>query len=182
MGSSHHCRTRNRRNRRPSLYYHNDYLSRRAFTPLSPKPIPNIFDIKDLIATVAALTLSIRVIGGSIGYCIYYNIFISKFTTNATHYIGGVMMKQLGITNKEYIAKAIELTGASLLEELKTIPGINSEAAYQAVVAAGQIAYAESYKWVYYASIGFGGVSIISACFLGGIEKYMDDHVAVVVQ
>lgn len=92
------------------------------------------------------------------------------------------MMKQLGITNKEYIAKAIELTGASLLEELKTIPGINSEAAYQAVVAAGQIAYAESYKWVYYASIGFGGVSIISACFLGGIEKYMDDHVAVVVQ
>ena len=26
----------------------------------------------DLIATVSALTLSIRVIGGSIGYCVYY--------------------------------------------------------------------------------------------------------------
>jgi MFS family permease len=32
----------------------------------------------DLIATVAALTLAIRVIGGSIGYCVYYNVFIGK--------------------------------------------------------------------------------------------------------
>lgn len=32
----------------------------------------------DLIATIAALTLSIRVIGGSVGYCVYYNVFISK--------------------------------------------------------------------------------------------------------
>jgi hypothetical protein len=34
----------------------------------------------DLIATVAALTLAIRVIGGSIGYCVYYNVFICKST------------------------------------------------------------------------------------------------------
>lgn len=32
----------------------------------------------DLIATVAALTLAVRVIGGSVGYCIYYNVFICK--------------------------------------------------------------------------------------------------------
>ncbi|KAK0967574.1 hypothetical protein LTR54_018266, partial [Friedmanniomyces endolithicus] len=31
----------------------------------------------DLIATIAALTLAIRVIGGSIGYCVYYNVFVS---------------------------------------------------------------------------------------------------------
>lgn len=30
----------------------------------------------DLIATIAALTLAIRVIGGSIGYCVYYNVFV----------------------------------------------------------------------------------------------------------
>lgn len=30
----------------------------------------------DLIATIAALTLAIRVIGGSVGYCVYYNVFI----------------------------------------------------------------------------------------------------------
>lgn len=138
--------------------------------------------MKDLIATVAALTLSIRVIGGSIGYTIYYNIFISKFSSNAQHYIGGVMASKLNITNTTYIATAIELTGASLITELRSIPGITgSEAAYEAVVRAGQIAFAESYKYVYYTSIAFGGVSILAACFLGDIQKYMDDHVAVVV-
>lgn len=92
------------------------------------------------------------------------------------------MTTQLNITNTSYIAEAIELTGASLITDLRSIPGINgSDAAYDAVVAAGQVAFAESYKWVYYASIGFGGVSIIAACFLGDIQKYMNDHVAVVV-
>ena len=74
------------------------------------------------------------------------------------------------------------MTGASLLDELKLIPGIaGSDLAYEAVVEAGRLAYAESYKWVYYTSIAFGAVSILAACFLGDIEKYMDDHVAVVI-
>lgn len=33
----------------------------------------------DLIATIAALTLAIRVIGGAIGYTTYYNVFYNKF-------------------------------------------------------------------------------------------------------
>ncbi|KAL4805825.1 fungal trichothecene efflux pump [Aspergillus unguis] len=136
----------------------------------------------DLIATISALTLSIRVVGGSIGYAIYYNIFISKFTPNATRYIGGLMVRDLNITDVSLITEVIELTGASLLEKLHEIPGIaGNQTAYEAVVTAGQIAYSESYKWVYYASVGFGGVSIIAACFLGDIKKYMDDHVAVVM-
>lgn len=137
----------------------------------------------DLIATVSALTLSIRVIGGSVGYTAYYNVFISKFVPNATKYIGGAMELELGITNVTYITDAIVLTGASLLPELKTIPGIaGNDTAYAIVVAAGQMAYAASYKYVYYASIAFGAVSIVAACFLGNIDKYMDDHVAVVIQ
>ncbi|KIW66046.1 hypothetical protein PV04_08255 [Phialophora macrospora] len=135
----------------------------------------------DLIATVSALTLAIRVIGGSVGYCAYYNVFLSKFVPNATKYIGGTMV-ELGITNVTYITEAITLTGASLLEPLRMIPGLQNETAYQMVVAAGQLAYAESYKYVYLASIAAGGVSIIAACFLGDINKYMDEHVAVVIE
>lgn len=108
------------------------------------------FLCQDLIATISALTLSIRVVGGGIGYCIYYNVFISKFSPAAQHYVGGVMT-ELNITNIEYITEAIELTGISLLDDLRQIPGIaGNETAYQMVVAAGQLAYAESYKWVYY--------------------------------
>ncbi|MCJ1266257.1 hypothetical protein MMC22_006140 [Lobaria immixta] len=136
----------------------------------------------DLIATVAALTLAIRVIGGSIGYTTYYNVFINKFIPNATKYIGGVMVLELGVTNVTYIREAIVLTGASLLDELQMIPGIAGNQTAQAiVVAAGQQAYAESYRYVYLVSIAFGVVSIIASCFLGNIDQYMDDHVAVVM-
>lgn len=137
----------------------------------------------DLIATIAALTLAIRVIGGVVGYTAYYNVFIGKFVPNATKYIGGTMALKLNITNVTLITEAIVLTGASLLEELKMIPGIgNNETAYQMVVAAGQLAYSESYKYVYLASIAFGAISIVAACFLGDISEYMDDHVAVVIK
>ncbi|MCJ1314797.1 hypothetical protein MMC15_000109 [Xylographa vitiligo] len=135
----------------------------------------------DLIATIAALTLAIRVIGGSIGYCIYYNVFFNKFVANAMYYIGGTMF-ELGITNVSYIEEAITLTGASLLDDLMLIPGIaGNETAYAMVVAAGQVAYAESYKYVYLTSIAFGCVSIVASCFLGDINRFMDDHVAVVM-
>ena len=92
------------------------------------------------------------------------------------------MTTKLNITSTPVITAAIQLTGASLLEELHTLPGIQgNELAYEAVVKAGQIAYAESYRWVYLASTAFGGVSIIASCFLGNIDQYMDDHVAVVM-
>lgn len=91
-------------------------------------------------------------------------------------------MVGLGITNVTYITSAIEITGVSLLEELKHIPGIaGNDTAYEMVVYAGQVAYAESYKYVYLASLAAGIVSIIAACFLGDINKYMDDHVAVII-
>jgi hypothetical protein len=136
----------------------------------------------DLIATVTALTLAIRVIGGSVGYCVYYNVFINKFVPNATKMIGGAMIYELGITNLTYIGMAIEYTGASLLPLLNEIPGIaGNQTAYDLVVLVGQEAYAASYKYVYYTSIAFGSVSILAACFLGDIGKYMDDHVAVVM-
>lgn len=135
----------------------------------------------DLIATVSSLTLSIRVLGGSIGYCIYYNVFLSKFTPAAIYYIGGTLY-EANITSTAIIGEVIELTGASLLDEIAQVPGIaGNEVLYEAVVKAGQIAFAEGYKWVYYCSIAFGGVSILAACFLGDISKYMNDHVAVVM-
>lgn len=92
------------------------------------------------------------------------------------------MIYKLNITNITHITHAIEYTGASLLPALRTIPGIGkNETAYQIVVLAGQVAFADSYKYVYYTSIAFGAVSVVAACFLGDVGAYMDDHVAVVM-
>jgi hypothetical protein len=92
-------------------------------------------------------------------------------------------MVQLGVTDPNYIGGAILLTANSLIDRIRDIPGIaGNETAWEMVVHAGRVAYAESYKYVYYTSIAFGTLSIAAACFLGNIEKYMDDHIAVVVK
>lgn len=191
MGHSRLGSTWYRRDRCPCLYHNNYHLPRcKALIPYlfsryaltsSHRNTNHFKPPQDLIATVAALTLSIRVIGGAVGYTVYYNVFVSKFEENAKTLIGGTML-QLGIQDKLLIGKAIHLTSAALLDQLPTIPGIgNNETALEMVTVAGRVAYAESYKYVYYVSIAFGGVCTIAACFLGNINQYMDDHVAVVV-
>lgn len=136
----------------------------------------------DLIATVTALTLAVRVIGGAIGYTVYYNVFINKFVPIATETIGGACFMH-NITDPKIIGEVIELTGASLLEEILYVPGVDGNTTtWKALVLAGQQSYASAYPYVYYASISFGAISCIASLFLGDIRKYMNEHVAVVME
>jgi hypothetical protein len=132
----------------------------------------------ELIATVTALTLAIRVLGGAIGYSIYYNVFLEHFKKNVVYYVGGTAQK-LGITNTEAITTIINLTGAGLINDIRQVPGAESDQAWNALVLAGQEAYAKSYPYVYYVSIAFGAISIIASLFLKNIDYYMTDHIAV---
>lgn len=69
------------------------------------------------------------------------------------------METKLNITSVPVITEAIELTGASLISEIALLPGIKGvPGAYEAVVYAGQVAFAESYKYVYLVSIAFGAI------------------------
>jgi hypothetical protein len=139
--------------------------------------ITQIICPEELIATVTALTLAIRVLGGAIGYAIYYNVFSQHFKTNGAAIIGKAAFLN-GINSTAEIVEMVTLTGASLLPAIRELPGVTDKA-YNDIVLAGQEAYALSYPWVYYVSIAFGGVSIICSLFLGDIKKYMTDHVAV---
>ena len=135
----------------------------------------------DLIATVAALTLAIRVIGGAVGYTAYYNIFYNKFVPELTKKILAASL-EAKIYNITTITTIAELTGASLINDILYLPGVDGNVTiWASLVRAGQEAYAHAYPYVYFSSIAFGAVSIIAACFLGDISKYMDDHVAVVI-
>jgi len=135
----------------------------------------------DLIATIAALTLAIRVVGGAIGYTVYYNVFLNKFVPKLTINIALACFKN-GIYKIDTIRHAAELTGASLLNEILLLPGVDGNITiWNEIVRAGQESYAYAYPYVYYTSIAFGSVSIIASVFLGDISKYMDDHVAVVM-
>ncbi|KAH8811462.1 fungal trichothecene efflux pump [Xylogone sp. PMI_703] len=135
----------------------------------------------DLIATVAALTLAIRVVGGAIGYTTYYNVFYNKFVPKLSLNIALACFKH-NIYDIQIITEAAELTGASLIDQILHLPGVDGNMTiWNDIVRAGQESYAYAYPYVYYASIAFGVVSIVAACFLGDISKYMDDHVAVII-
>lgn len=135
----------------------------------------------DLIATITALTLSIRVIGGAIGYSAYYNVFVNKFVPALTTNIGAACY-EIGIKNLDVITTVAQLTGVSLTEQILLLPGVDGNVTkWNILIEAGQLAYAQAFPYVYYTSIPFGVISILAACFLGDISKYMDDHVAVII-
>ena len=135
----------------------------------------------DLIATIAALTLAIRVIGGAIGYTTYYNVFYNKFVPILTKNII-IASVENGIFNATVIRDIAELTGASLIQDILFLPGVDGNLTkWNALVLAGQESYAAAYPFVYYSSIAFGAVAILASLFLGDISKYMDNHVAVVI-
>lgn len=66
------------------------------------------------------------------------------------------MVAYANVTDPTIIGEVISLTGASLLTEIKLIVPAAAESpeVYNAIVLAGQLAYAAAYKYVYYASIG----------------------------
>jgi hypothetical protein len=124
----------------------------------------------DLIATVAALTLSIRVIGGVIGYSAYYNVLYSKAEPLVTQAVIQSCL-DAGVYNITIIEEVGALLAASLDEEILPLLGNQTQA--DVIIAAAQIAFAEAYKWVYYVSIPFGVVCIVAACFLEDMSPYM---------
>ncbi|KAH7121746.1 fungal trichothecene efflux pump [Dactylonectria estremocensis] len=143
--------------------------------------ITTIITPDEIIATMTSLTLSIRVIGGAIGYAIYYNILVQKLTPLLITRVSGAMVAS-GVQDPDTIEAAIGLTAASLIKGILALPGIDGNVTkWEAVVTAGQSAYADAYQWVYYCSIAFGGVSILASLFVGDIAQFMDDHIAVVI-
>lgn len=130
----------------------------------------------EVIATVTAITLSIRLIGGSIGYAIYFNVFENKVTEVFPSIVGTAVI-EAGLPPTE-ILPFLAALAAQNMTAIAQLKGITP-----AVLAAAQAgvsdAYVVGFHRIYYVSIAFGGAAIIASIFLGDIRKYMVDRVAV---
>ncbi|KAL2263633.1 hypothetical protein VTK26DRAFT_5896 [Humicola hyalothermophila] len=133
----------------------------------------------DLIATITALTMTIRIIGGAVGYAVYYNVFVHMLVPQLGLLVGRACVR-VGITDPALIGEIIQLTGASLVNEIRHLPGID-DSRWEVIVAAGQIAYANAYPWVYYCSVGFGAIAVLASLFMEDISELLDDTVMVVI-
>jgi hypothetical protein len=98
-----------------------------------------------LITTCAALSLSVRAVGGSIGYSIYYNIFANKLKTRLPLYVGEFAVKA-GLP----IENAMIFVGTFLTapDHVGQVPGI-TPTIIAAAAKGAQWAYAESLQYVW---------------------------------
>ncbi|KAJ4305792.1 hypothetical protein N0V90_001324 [Kalmusia sp. IMI 367209] len=137
----------------------------------------------ELIATITAITLSIRYIGGAIAFAVYSNLFYHKFTEYATQLVAYDTIARKGIVNylepegQLLIVHMVELVGNARLKELRDIlassPLVLNRNGYAAIVASGQEAFALAYRWPYWVSIAFGGVCFILSFFVQDIGELM---------
>jgi hypothetical protein len=100
-----------------------------------------------LITTAAALSLSIRTVGGSIGYSIYYNIFATKLTENLPKYVAQYAIAAgLPLTSAEAFVGLFLTTPEELAST--SIPGVTPEVVAGATIGT-RWAYSESLKYVW---------------------------------
>jgi hypothetical protein len=146
----------------------------------------------ELIATITAITLSIRYIGGAIGFAVYSNLFFRKVTDNLTELVATETLAGQLIVNPttpqglRVIAHITELIGNARFNEVKEIlatsPQVLRRDAYPLIIASAQEAFALAYKWPYYVSIAFGALCFILSFFVGDIGSLLTAQVAAPVE
>ncbi|KAL1636077.1 hypothetical protein SLS56_001429 [Neofusicoccum ribis] len=136
----------------------------------------------DLIGSATAMALSVRMIGGCIGFAIYYNIFKTNFTTNAYTTIAPAAIQYGKVYDAGQIYDIAIDISANLNRNLSTYPSLrNNPAGVEAIIQAGRECFALSFPDIYWVGVGFGAVSTLAAVFLGDITQYLDDHTAVIL-
>jgi hypothetical protein len=146
----------------------------------------------ELIATITAITLSIRYIGGAIGFAVYSNLFFRKVTDNLTELVAKETLAGQFIVNPTtrqglgVIVHITELIGNARFDEVKEIlatsPVVLRRDAYPMIIASAQEAFALAYKWPYYVSIAFGALCFILSFFVGDIGSLLTAQVAAPVE
>jgi hypothetical protein len=139
----------------------------------------------ELIATITAITLSIRYIGGAIGFAVYANLFFRKFTMYATDVVAvqGIIMNGIvSPNNLTLITELVTLVGnaqfAELEEVIATDPLVLNKDAFPLIIAYAQKAFALAYRWPYWISIAFGSTCFLLSFFVGDIGSLLTNKVA----
>ena len=132
----------------------------------------------DLIGTITAITLSIRYIGGAVGFAVFYNVFFHKYY-NLANEITAPIVASANITRDFFeLIAAISLSSNAEYSQLRglieTSPTIShKDTAYQTIMDATVHTFGIAYAWPYWISIAFGSVSIIFCLFLKDITRFM---------
>jgi hypothetical protein len=135
----------------------------------------------DLIATITAITLAVRYIGGAVAFTAYYNAVESKYIAYATPMVAVDGIIKQGIVspeNLDAVTVLVTYVGAFQFKELQEFIDdsplvMRKDVAFDLIVRSSQEAFALAYQYPYWISIAFGGTTCILAFFLRDIRKFM---------
>ncbi|KAF2861456.1 MFS general substrate transporter [Piedraia hortae CBS 480.64] len=131
----------------------------------------------DLIGTITAITLSLRYIGGAIGFTIFYNVLFRKLYPHAE--LVPAELGREGVSKDPGVLYHLVLLGAqSQYTELRkyianTPAVIRKDDAFDLVIQHLQYAFMYAYRWPYWISIAFGLVCVIAALGLRSVRAFL---------
>ncbi|USW54019.1 Putative major facilitator transporter Str1/Tri12 [Septoria linicola] len=128
-----------------------------------------------LIATAVALVVTLRFVGGAIGYTIYYAIFTNKITSILPTEVGAYAVGA-GLAPAD--ATEFVTTLLTAPAQVATLPCV-TPAILVAAAEGSRWAYSKALTYVWYTSIPFGVVALVIAVMQPDIRKWMTSHVAV---
>lgn len=138
----------------------------------------------EYLGTVTALTFIARVIGGAVGFTVYYYVLnnratflFNSYATNKAALAAISILLGVGLDQAQ-IVTALGLFGIDDTKNLLKTPGITPEIIDKVMLASTPI-WAEAFGTVWIITVAFSGVGLICAAFLGDVSKYMTNHRAV---
>ncbi|CCG83888.1 protein of unknown function [Taphrina deformans PYCC 5710] len=140
----------------------------------------------EYLGTVTALTFVARVLGGAIGFTIYYYILnydATKLFADTTNPQSLKLITTLfgaGFNNIPQITKILNEFAISDTKSLLATPGF-SQALLDRVGVLAQPIWAQAFQNVWLVTLAFSGLGLICSLFLGDVKKYMTNHRAVII-
>jgi Fungal trichothecene efflux pump (TRI12) len=131
----------------------------------------------EVIGTIVAVGLAIRLIGGQIGYTVYFSLFNMTLQKIPENISVEVVQAGLPVSEVQPFIIALMAKNSTALFGLQGITPYIIKTAQEVILGT----YLRGFNLVYVASIGFGGAAIVACVFLGNIRKYMTSRVAVEV-
>ncbi|KAI0169998.1 putative siderophore iron transporter [Hypoxylon sp. FL1284] len=134
-----------------------------ALAPLFCKPVD--------IGLASGLLASIRSAGGSIAVAVYSSILSNRLASTVPANVGPAAVAA-GLPAEKVPALAAAVIG----NKLAAFPGL-TDSVQAAVAGVVPTAYAQAFKTVYLASLGFGGIAIVGCLFSKDAQTHLTDTV-----
>lgn len=138
----------------------------------------------EYLGTVTALTFVARVLGGAIGFTVYYHILnvdmLHLFSSYATNPIALEVVKiPLGLGfNVEQSTAFLNSYAINDIKALLATPKV-TEAIVDEVAELARPLWARGFHNTWLTSLAFSGLGLICSVFLGDVKRYMTNHRAV---